>query len=576
MDHPNGLQPQDFGIGRLFWRIREGVVVGDVDTGLIVLWNPAAEAMFGYTADEAIGQPIEIIIPEELRARHRAGLARFRETWQSELMDSDVGVELPGVHKSGQTLTIELLLSPIDETPIDGRFVLAVVRDVTARRRAEEHRLELVREQSARAAAEAAQQRFALLAETSRVLATSLVWETTLANVARLMVTQLADWCIVDIVDDDGQLQPVELAAASSSLEPMLREMVAKSRQSPGWEHHPTALAVRTGQTQLLTEIPDTMWPNIPDDEDQALVRQYPPQSAIAVPLTSRGRTLGTITLLTCSGRPPYTPSDVPLVEELGLRAAAAIENAILFQQARDAIAVRENFITVAAHELKTPVTSLRGYTQLLLRRIEAGRQLDLEAVRGPLAQIDRQAGRLTRLVSQLLDVSRLRAGKLRLEPRPTDLARLLRDASTAVQALTTRHEIVVRCSADLWAEVDPLRLEQVVVNLLDNAIKYSPEGGPIDLQLSLSAAGAVELVISDRGPGIPPEHRDRVFNRFYQVHSPDQVSGMGLGLYVSREIVDMHRGQITAEDRPGGGARFVITIPCKTVPAGTPASRQT
>jgi len=190
MDYRDGLQAQDFGIGQLFWRIHEAVIVGDADTDEIVLWNPAAEVLFGYAEAEAIGRPIEILIPEHLRGPHRAGLAHFAATGQSVLMDADLGLELPAVHKSGRLLTIELLLSPIDDAPTDGRFVLAVIRDATACKHAEEQRIELARDQSARVVAEAAQERFAMLAEASRLLASSLDWETTLGNGARLVVPQ--------------------------------------------------------------------------------------------------------------------------------------------------------------------------------------------------------------------------------------------------------------------------------------------------------------------------------------------------------------------------------------------------
>jgi PAS domain S-box-containing protein len=164
MDPGAEMQPQDFGIGRLFWRIHEAVIVGDADTGQIVLWNPAAEALFGYADTEVVGQPIEILIPEQLRARHHVGLARFGVTGQSDLMDADLGLELPAVHKSGHLLTIELLLSPIDDVPGGGRFVLAVIRDATARKRAEDQRVDLAREQAARAGAEAAEHERAYLA----------------------------------------------------------------------------------------------------------------------------------------------------------------------------------------------------------------------------------------------------------------------------------------------------------------------------------------------------------------------------------------------------------------------------
>ena len=564
------LQPQDFGIGRLFWRIHEAVIVGDVDTGRIVLWNPAAEALFGYADVEVIGCPIEILIPEHLRARHRAGLARFGVTGQSVLMDADLGLELPAVHRSGRLLTIELLLSPIDEAPAGGRYVLAVIRDATARKRAEDQRVELAREQAARAVAEAAQQRFALLAEAGRLLASSLDWETTLANVARLVVPRFADWCVVDIVQPDGSLRPVEVAVAEAGAEPLLRDLVARNRRSPGWEHHPTAVALRTAQPQLLPEVPDATLATIARDEEHlALILRHRPRSVIAVPLTSRGRTLGVITFLATAGRAPYGPDDVPLAVELGGRAATALEHASLFRQAKDAIAIRDEFISVASHELRTPLTSLRGHVQLLLRQLQRDGTLDIRRLMRGLGTIDAQSARLSRLVSQLLDLSRLEAGKLRLERRDTDLTGLVTALVADARVRTDRHDITVRAAEPVRASVDALRLEQVLTNLLDNAIRYSPEGGAIDIELSRPSAGRVQFAVRDHGLGIPPEKRGQIFDLFYQAHTGGAGSGLGLGLYVSREIVELHGGEIHVEFPPDGGTRFVVRLPVEGAEPG-------
>ena len=710
------LQPHDFGIGRLFWRIREAVVVGDADTGRIVLWNPAAEALFGYSAAEATGRSIELLIPEHFRERHRAGLARFRATGRGDVLDSERGVELPALHKSGRPLTIELRLSAIDEAPVAGHFVLAVIRDATERKREEDRRVELARSEAARAEADLARHRLEVLAEASRVAGSSLEWEATLANVARLVVPQFADWCVVDILDDDGRVQPVEVASGDPSVEPLLLDLVARNRRGPGWGHHPAAVALRTGEAQLLAEVPDANLAAIARDEEHlALILRHRPRSTISVPLRSRGRTLGVISFLATEGRPRYAAGDLPFAEEVGRRAATALEHALLFKQAREAIGAREEsvrlvktltdnatlalfmlddrqrctfmnpsaeamtgftfdevraldrplhdvihhtrpdgrpyplsecpidralprnnrergedifihkdgtlypvaftaspiirdgrpvgtvvevrditaerraeteranllareraareqaesavrsrdeFLSVAAHELKTPITSLLGHVQVLARRLESSGNVDPARLRRGLQIVTNQAWKLSRLVEQLLDVSRLDSGKLRIERQLVDLGRLIRPIAEAARARTDRHVVAVRGEPEVTALVDPLRIEQVLVNLLDNAIKYSPEGGPIDVEYGRVEPGGVRIAVADRGLGIPPRHREQVFERFFQAHSDEHVSGMGLGLYVSREIVRQHGGRLKAEEREGGGIRFVITLP--------------
>ena len=181
---------------------------------------------------------------------------------------------------------------------------------------------------------------------------------------------------------------------------------------------------------------------------------------------------------------------------------------------------------------------------------------------------IDSQAARLSALVDRLLDVSRLRSGKLALELAVCDLAALVRGAAERAQAGTTRHVVVVHAPERLEARVDALRIEQVVTNLLDNAIKYSPDGGAIDVELEEEGRG-VRLRVRDRGTGIPAEHLAQVFDRFFQSHNASHLSGMGLGLYVAREIVELHGGRIAARLPEGGGTLIEVFLPVSAEGAG-------
>ncbi len=222
---------------------------------------------------------------------------------------------------------------------------------------------------------------------------------------------------------------------------------------------------------------------------------------------------------------------------------------------------VRDEFLSVAAHELKTPLTSLRGFAQLLLGQLDEGRTPNPEHLELALSSIDRQSEKLARLVSQLLDISRLQAGRLGLERRPADLVPLLRGVLESALPGSGRHEIVLEAPQAAVAVVDPLRLEQVLTNLLDNAIKYSPEGGRVEVELRAVTDG-LEIAVTDRGIGVPEEHRARIFDRFYQAHGERRLGGMGLGLYISRQIVELHGGALKAEFPPAGGTRLVITLP--------------
>jgi signal transduction histidine kinase len=230
-------------------------------------------------------------------------------------------------------------------------------------------------------------------------------------------------------------------------------------------------------------------------------------------------------------------------------------------RELREALAARDEFLSVAAHELKTPITSLRTFAQLLLRDARRGQGIAPERLERALTAIEEQTGKLDQLLARLLDTTQIEAGRLRIERVPTDLVSLVR-AVVDRQTVSTEHRLVFEAPAYLDVVVDPVRFEQVVTNLLDNAVKFSPEGGTVMVELGREEGGGVRLAVTDHGVGIPPDQRDAVFDRLYQAHGDRHLSGMGLGLYVTREIVGSHGGEVRIEEPEHPGSRFAVVLP--------------
>ena len=240
--------------------------------------------------------------------------------------------------------------------------------------------------------------------------------------------------------------------------------------------------------------------------------------------------------------------------------ALAAAEMELRRAEARK-IGERDEFIAVAALELKTPITSLRLAVQVLRRDAERGAAPEDAKLRDSLRTIESQSQRLGRLVTELLETVRLRTGPMVLDLRPADVVDIVTKAVRDAQATTSRHEIVLAAPTRLRAKLDALRFAQVVGNLLDNAIKFSPKGGRVEVELSSPKRRAVRLAVRDHGIGIASEDRPHIFERFYRSQPSDQRSGLGLGLYVSREIVELHGGRIETEAPDDGGTRMVVSL---------------
>jgi signal transduction histidine kinase len=239
--------------------------------------------------------------------------------------------------------------------------------------------------------------------------------------------------------------------------------------------------------------------------------------------------------------------------------------------EAEAALRVREEFLSIASHELRTPITVLTAQAQLSLRRLERNGGLDPERVSHALRMMGTQADKLARLVSQLLDVSRLESGKLQLEPHPTNLARVVEQVVAAARSLAEdTHSISLTAPAVVECEVDALRLEQVLTNLIDNAVKYSPPREPVEIVLH-----GEELTVRDHGPGITAEDLPHIFDRFYRGADARRHPGSGLGLAIVRQVVDQHGGSVTAEPATGGGTLMRLRLAGRTAEGPEPPSRR-
>jgi PAS domain S-box-containing protein len=401
------------------------------------------------------------------------------------------------------------------------------------------------------------------LAEASTALSSSLDDQATLDSVVQLAVPTIADWCSVDLVDADGSFQTSVIAHADPRKVDLLRQL--RRRYPPDVDApHGIGHVMRTREPELVPEISEALLARVARDEEHlALLRGLEITSMIVVPLLGRGRNQGALSLgLAESGR-RYTQADLTVAEELARRVALAIDNVRLYREAREAIRVRDQFLSIASHELKTPLTSLMGYAELIQRRAEREGSLS-ERDRRAVAVIVDQSERLNRLIGSLLDLSRIETGQLSIERLPIDLDTMARRLVEEVQPSLDHH--LLRFSGAPEPQIvegDELRLEQVVQNLIQNAVKYSPEGGTIDLQVQRCGDAAC-VSVTDQGIGIPPEALPRLFQRFYRAPNvnPQHISGLGVGLYVVKEIVTLHGGTIGVASREGAGSTFTIRLP--------------
>jgi signal transduction histidine kinase len=407
----------------------------------------------------------------------------------------------------------------------------------------------------------ATEQNILFLAQVSKILSTSLDYRTTLNSVAQLTVPTIADWCAIDVLNQQGELKHIVLYHKDEK-----KIVIGKQLR----KEFPTNLRVdmgigkvlHTGKTEFIPVITDDMIkPFATNSRHLQLLRKIGFSSMIIVPVLAHKKPIGTMTLVTSDISRQFSESDVFIAEELASRTSLAIENAQLYHNAQDAIKVRDEFISIASHELKTPLTSLKVYAQIIQKQLK---KTEDEKLITYISRLDRQIDNLAELVKDLLDISRMQLGKLDFYLDYFDLGHLVKEVVQSLQN-TTAHKIRVTNKISELAFGDRERIGQIVVNFITNAVKYSPNADTVEITLSQTESHLI-LSVRDFGIGIDKKHQRQIFEKFFQVKDSrkSSSSGLGIGLYISNEIAARHNGKLTVESMKGKGSTFSFLLPRK------------
>ncbi len=421
------------------------------------------------------------------------------------------------------------------------------------------------REQEARRRAEASGERHRFVAGANACLAASMEYKANLREVARLAVPAFAEGCLVHLRNPDGGLS---LLAAFHADEPRSAALAELGGRQGDGDADGLWRAFHTGEPELLADAEPQWLARAQGPAERALVEELELQSSLSVPLRARERSLGSFTFLTSrQGHHPLADEDQVLALDLAGRAAAAIDNALLFEEAQRLNRVKDEFLALLSHELRTPLGSILVWLELL--RAE---EIDEGADRA-VGMVHRSARQLGELIDQLLDVSRIVAGKLSVEKQTTYLPAVVDGVLEAAGPVAQAKGVRLQSSLDraldpLWA--DPNRLRQALSNLVLNAIKFTPQDG--EVSVSLTRVGAIARIeVRDTGAGIARDLLPFIFERFRQgdTHSTRSHGGLGLGLTIAQYIADQHEGRISADSEgPGRGAVFTLDLPLRLPPS--------
>jgi PAS domain S-box-containing protein len=500
----------------------------------ITMFNRGAEEIFGYEQAEVVGRPLDLLLPAALRNRHRQHVAAFAAASKAARL---MGERLPvfGLRKSGEEFPAEATISKLELA--SGLMLTVALRDITERKALETEQK--------------------VLAEAGPVLASSLDYEDTLKSIARLIVAHLADWCVVDMLEEDGRVQRLTVAHVDPAKAAFCEQLAALRLDS---RHVLARQALETRQPQLYEDLtPEFIESMARDPEHLHLLRLLAPRSAAVVPMVSTGGVLGALVLV--SSRPGrYKVRDLVLAAELARRAALAVEHTRLYETARRATQARDDVLGIVAHDVRSPLNSIGFAAEALERQlVESGETRGQKWVQ----MISRGIERASRLIQDLLDVTCIEAGALSIARRAVTADRVARDALALLEVPASGASVELQLDLDpelpeIWADDD--RLLQVFENLIGNAIKFTPAGGRVTIG-ARSRAGEVLFSVADTGAGIPAESLPHVFDRFWQAKRTER-RGAGLGLPICKGLVEAHGGRIWVESTPGRGSTFFFTIP--------------
>ncbi|MET0552632.1 MAG: ATP-binding protein, partial [Vicinamibacteria bacterium] len=540
----------------------EDAIVSKTLEGIITSWNPAAESMFGYTAQEAVGQPITLVIPPDRMHEEHEILARLKRGERTEHF------ETIRVHKSGRMMPVSLTVSPVhDET---GRVIGAskIARDRTEQQRAHE---------SLRATVRGLEALYRLADRVGRAPDSAQVHEAALDAITSAMGVERAS---ILLFDAEGVMRFVAWRGLSDTYR---RATDGHSPWRPETAEHAPITVFDVFQDASLAPL-----------RDAVLAEGI--RALLFVPIESQGRLIGKFMVYADAPR-AFGADECRLAETIGRHVAFGLARVDAERSATAALAreraarteadaaraqaestnrEKDEFLAMLAHELRNPLGPILHAAEIL------GQQAGLEgAPRRAVGMIDRQARHMARLLEDLLDVARITRGRIGLRSERMDLREPVAQAVDAQRSsFEARKQVVSLALPDGPVPVlgDPARLQQVVGNLLHNARKYTPEGGAIRVSL-LRSGSAAEVQVEDDGIGIATEHLPSIFDLFVQANPTlaRTEGGLGIGLTLARGVVDLHGGRIVAaSDGIGRGSRFTVTLPLMLAdvrPAVAPAA---
>jgi PAS domain S-box-containing protein len=505
--------------------------------GIVASWPRGAERVKGFRREEVIGTRFSrFFSPAEsdgdmadrlIERASREGRAEY-EGWL--------------LHKSGGAIWGSLTLSAVRDERGKLLGFSSVERDLTERMRAE-------RAQT-------------FLSHASAVLAGSLDFHTTLDKVARLATGELAQCCVVGMIagDTDEVIEAVAIAHVEPDKERALNEALG-TIPDPTGAAHGIGYVVRTGQSDFYPDVSDLSWIAETFGPDHfALLQDLGIRSYMCVPMIARGKTFGAIALFATSMGRRYRQDDLVLAEELARRAALAADNARLYEQAQNAVCMREDILAVVSHDLRNPLAVIQMSANEVLTQVES--QADLASAKDMVDRIQRSAERMHYMIRDLLDFSTIDSGRLTINVTEQDLHELVSEAIDMIvplarksgihlEDLTTDVEARVRCDRD--------RVLQVLSNLVGNAIKFTCHDGRVSVSAQL-VRDKIEVCVADNGPGIAPEELPHIFDRYWHTNRRDQ--GLGLGLAIAKGILEAHGETVRVESTVARGTSFFFTLP--------------
>ncbi len=534
--------------------------------GELTYFNQRWMEYTGRTMAQSLGSGV-------LSALHPNDAERFVELWRHSLSTGEAlrsECRLRSSYGSYRWHLCEVLAERDTEMRISGW--LGTFTDVDENKRlAEERQQVLLREQAARAEAEVSVQRLEFLAEASGLLARSLDVAGIVSGLVALATPRLCTWCVVDIAREDGVIERAAFAHEDQELrargEALTKQIHATDEAARG-----VVNVIQRGQPESARCDPATLAAAL-GVADVETIGRLGAAEYLCVPLSARGQAIGALTLVSARETRRFGPSEHALVVDLGQRAALAIENARLYAGAQRAVLIREEFIAIASHELRTPLAALELQVQSMQTHLER-QPVDMTRINAKTVVARRQVDRLARLINELLDVARIDAGRLELEREEVNLGELVREVALrfADELERSATPIELEIADGISGHWDRLRLDQVVTNLLHNAIKYG-KGHPIRISLAASPDDATaHLTVTDEGIGISAADQGRIFGRFERAVSSRAYGGMGVGLFIVAQILAAHDAAISVQSEPGRGSTFVVKLPLPRAAEERPA----